>query len=237
MNQNLILTLSNYPNFCFQLDEVISSYPNLAIKNAGEQKYLKGILDVPNDIGEIVGSFLIEIRFSAKFPYRFPHVYETGGIIPNEADWHKYTDHRCCLTVEADEIVKCKNRITLKEFIGKHVVAFLANYIYRKETGGYKNGDYGHWILGPFQFYSHLLKTSDSQLWIQYFQNVFRHTLYKKDRNEKCFCGSNIAFKKCHKVVFDTLREIGEEQVSKDFINIYEGCESYLSAHHQKELQ
>ncbi|HEX8332000.1 MAG TPA: hypothetical protein VF622_05215 [Segetibacter sp.] len=235
--QNLILALSNYKIFCNQLEDLINTYPNLAIKESGGEKYVKGILDVPNDLGDTVGSFLIEIRFAPKFPFRFPDVYEVGGIIPNEADWHKYPDHRCCLTVEPDEILKCKNSITLKEFVANHVFAFLANYIYRKETGVYKNGDYGHWIIGIHQFYSELLKTKDYNLWLVYFENVFRHKPYKKDRNVKCFCESDLIFKKCHKLVFDTLREIGEEQVLKDFKTIIKECENYLSAHQQKDSQ
>lgn len=206
--------------FLAQLEGVVRKYPNLTIKCIEGILFLKGIVDVPNDNGDIVGSFLIEIHSTPKFPYRFPKVFETGGMIPNEADWHKYADGSLCFTVEADEILKARTGVKLTMFIEQQVVPFLANHIYRKEKGCYKNEDYKHGIAGIAQFYATLLQTSDYKKWITYTDYVFRNKPYKKDRNRYCFCGRNQKFKKCHKIVFDILRDIGEEQVIKDLNNI-----------------
>ena len=218
--QNHILAPTNYTVFCAQLEEVVSKYPNLAIKSSECGKYLKGIVDVPSDKGDVVGSFLIEIHFTSKFPYRFPKVLETGGVIPCEADWHKYTDESLCLTVEAEEILICKAGITLTQFLTNQVIPFFANHIHRKENGTYKNGDYGHGATGTFEFYATLLKTEDIEQWVDYFEFVFRSKTFQNDRNLPCFCGSPLKFKNCHKLIFNSFREIGEEQVIKDFKNI-----------------
>jgi hypothetical protein len=37
-------------------------------------------------------------------PHRFLKLYEVGGDILNNVDWHKYNDNSC-LTVEPDEII------------------------------------------------------------------------------------------------------------------------------------
>jgi hypothetical protein len=217
--QNHILGTDNYRIFCIQLQESILKYPNLRIKQNDEIKYLNGILDISDEEKNIIGSFLIEIHFSSLFPYRFPCLLETGGSILNEADWHKYQNSRCCITVEAEEILNCKHGISVIEFIDKYAIPFFANFIYRKENGLYKNGEYGHSIIGPFQFYSDLFKTDDPKLWVQYFKNVFRNLPYNKNRNETCFCGSKNKFKHCHRIVFEKIFDIGEKQVLKDFQN------------------
>lgn len=200
----------------------------MSVKVRNDKKYLKGILDVPNDEGEVIGSFLIEIHCSSNYPYRFPILYETGGSIPNEGDWHKYNDGSCCITVQAAEILECRTGVTLLLFITKHVVGFLANYIYKKETNTYKNGEYGHHVMGPFQFYSHLMKTSDFKLWNKYFQHIFLRDTYRSERNVPCFCNSGLKYKNCHSKIFETLKDIGKDQILKDFKNIYKECEEYL---------
>src|SRR6202008_2239035 len=105
---------------------------------------LKGVLDIPNDHNEIVDSFLIEIHFVKCFPYCFPVLYEIGGRIPDEADWHKFQDGSCCITVAPDEKLKCKNGINVSQFIRQHAIPYFANYLYKKITTKYKNGEYSH---------------------------------------------------------------------------------------------
>lgn len=211
---------NNYQLFCSQLRNVVTQFPNLRIKEINGVQYLKGILDIPNDEGDIVGSFLIELHFSKGFPYRFPILLETGGVIPNEADWHKYQNSACCITVGAEEILFCKNGLSLNDFIEKHAIAFFANFIYRKVNGVYKNGEYGHWMLGPKQFYTELLKTEEQKVWLLYFDNVFEGLKYNHERNHHCFCGSGKKFKSCHRIIFNTLKDIGRHQVASDFKEI-----------------
>lgn len=107
-----MLTVS-YEIFCHQLEYVIKKFPNFKIEESGSGKILKGILDITNSENEVVSSFSVEIRFSPGFPFRFPFLFEVGGDIPNEADWHKYPNGRCCITVDPDEILKCKNGISV----------------------------------------------------------------------------------------------------------------------------
>lgn len=179
--------------------------------------FLRGILDISNDNNEIVGHFLIEVRCSEKFPFRFPILFETGGEIPNGADWHKYNNGSCCITVLANEILICKNGIVVALFIEKYAIPYFANSIHKKQTEVYKNGEYAHGIKGVSQFYESLMKTSDHDLWIQYFKNVFRGLKIESGRNNFCFCGSGDKFKHCHLEVFNNLLQIGEKQVLSDF--------------------
>lgn len=183
--------------------------------------FLRGILDIPNDKNEIVGHFLIEVCCSEKFPFRFPILIETGGEIPNGADWHKYNNGSCCITVLANEILICKNGIGVAFFIEKYVIPYFANYIHKRLTGEYKNGEYAHGIEGISQFYESLMKTANRDLWIQYFKNVFQELRVECGRNDPCFCGSGGKYKQCHLEVFNNLWQIGEIQIRNDFNLIF----------------
>jgi len=212
------MELNNQILFNEQLVDTLLQYPNLKImQEIPDVLYLQGILDIKNDANETVGHFLIEIHCSENFPNRFPILFETGGEIPNEADWHKYKDGGCCITVWTDELLKCKNGITVLFFIEKYAIPYFANQIHKKQTGQYKNGEYAHGIKGISQFYEELLKTSNKELWIQYFKNTFRNLKVDFGRNDLCFCGSEKKYKNCHLNIFSTLHQIGEKRVLNDF--------------------
>ena len=208
---------NNYIIYCSQLKDIIIKYPNLSIIEVDSKKVLKGILDIPNDDKIIVGSYLIEIHFADGFPFRFPKLFEKGGAIINDIDWHKYPDESCCITVLPDEIVKCKHGISVLEFIEKYCFSFLANHKHRILEGHYLNGEYAHGLSGFIQFYSVLLKTTDTSIWKEYYKHVFRQVIFLTDRNGLCFCGSQLKFKKCHKIIFDTMRDIGQREMFHHF--------------------
>ena len=67
------------------------------------------------------------------------------------------------------------------------------------------------------EFYIDLLKTTEPKIWVNYIKHVFSGSIYSTDRNNDCFCGSKVKFKKCHKVIFDKLWDIGRQQIFSDF--------------------
>lgn len=148
------MTPNNLDIFIWLLNDAQRCYPNLNIvKDIWNQPFLKGVLDIPNDDGVIVGHFLIEIHFSTLFPFRFPTMFEIGGDIPMEANWHKNADGSCCITVLPDELAKCKHGITVAGYIRDYAIPYFANQIYRKEMKFYKNGEYAHNQAGLLQYY------------------------------------------------------------------------------------
>ena len=211
-----LIVLDSYEIFNAQLSDVLLHFPDLNVITKDKKKFLKGILDIPNSEGEIVNSFFIEIHCTKLFPYRFPILHEIGGSIPCEADWHKYNDNSCCITVEPEEILVCKNGITVLSFVRNQVIPYLANQSYRMLQGVYKD-EFPHGIKGLFIFYSDLMKTTDINKWWQYANQAFDGMKTKSERNKLCFCGSGMKYKRCHDKVFDQLRYIGKENILKDF--------------------
>lgn len=202
-------------SFLEQVEDYVNRNPHFKLISTTEEDYLKGILSVPNDEGEVIGDFLIEIRNHDKFPLAFPILFEVGGQIPNEPDWHKYSDHSCCITVQAEEILLCKNGITVEWFIKSQAIPFLANYLFRKAKGFYKNGEFAHGTEGNHQYYEKLFQTKDKKKWVEYYQFAFDIKKHGLHRNQKCMCGSGKKFKNCHTLVFRKLKLIGKENVYK----------------------
>ncbi|TNE81395.1 MAG: hypothetical protein EP332_04550 [Bacteroidetes bacterium] len=205
---------TNSASFAEQLQDVVTEYSNLRILYDGNgAPYLKGVLDVHDDERNVVGHFLIEVHCSEGFPYRFPALLEVGGEIPNKDDWHKYENNRCCITVLPDEIIKCKHGISVSTFVEKHAIPYLANHIYKKLEGKYKNGEYAHGLPAWSQFYGELMKTENKEKWMDYADMAFGKKKESCGRNDTCVCGSGLKFKNCHLKVLDSLRDIGEKEV------------------------
>lgn len=212
--------MKSYDIFQSELNNVISFYSNLKIKEKNGSKYLKGILDI-YDAGKIyVRSFSIEIYHREGYPFLFPIVKETGGEIPISNDWHKYGDGSCCLTIPPREIIECSQGITLLKFINDHVIPYFANQSHKLLFGKYKD-EYSHGKEGFKEFYEDLMGTPDVNKWYENYNYAFgKKALPMLDKYDKCFCGNGKRYDKCHLKIFDNLRLIGESQVKIDFRNI-----------------
>lgn len=206
--------LVNNKAFNEQLDSFVKEYPNFQKKTDSDNPYLKGILDIPDDEGIVAGSFSVEIHPTSDFPYAFPILYEVGGEIPCEADWHKYSDGSCCLTVRAKEKLMCKNGINLVWFVQNIAVPYFANQLYKKQTGKYLQ-EYSHGGEGIWEFYAELFHSRDYKVWRRCLENSFGNS--KFERNGECYCNSGKKYKKCHLPIENEIRSIGKTQIENDF--------------------
>ncbi len=197
-----------------QIESLIKEYPNFQMKTDLEYPYLKGILDIPDDEGIVAGSFSVEIHPTSDFPNAFPILYEVGGEIPCEVDWHKYPDSSCCLTVRAKEKLMCKNGITLVWFVQNMAIPYFANQLCRKQTGSYLH-EYSHGAKGIWEFYKELFHSQNPEIWKRCLDNTFSNG--KNKRNVQCYCNSGKKYKKCHMPIENDVAKIGKEQIIKDF--------------------
>ena len=206
--------VANNETFNGQLDSFVKEYPNFQKKTDSEHPYLKGILDIPDDEGTVAGSFSVEIHPTSDFPYAFPILYEVGGDIPCDADWHKYQDNSCCLTVPAKERLLCKNGITLIWFVKNIAIPYFANQLHKRQTGKYLQ-EYSHGTDGIWEFYAELFHSRDSEVWKRCLDNTFGSG--KNERNGQCYCNSGKKYKKCHLPIEYDVWKVGNEQIIKDF--------------------
>jgi hypothetical protein len=189
----------NYLSFVSQLNDVCREFPHLRIKTLDEKQYLKGTIEVSDAEHTAKKNYLIEIHFAEGFPYRFPKLFEVGGDIPCEADFHKYSNNSCCITAPIDEFFKCKNGITVLQFINEQVIPYLANQWYRQITGKFKD-EYSHGNKGQLECLC---------------DYAFGEKKNNLGRNDKCFCGSNKKYKKCCMPFIAQIQQVGKEKMTQ----------------------
>lgn len=198
-----------YSIFVDQLNQVIHRYPDFEISSKNGKEFLRGNLEIIDDEGKSWESFQVKIKYKEGFPYRFPKVFETSDRIPKIADWHIYKDGSCCIDVLPSEIIKCRDGITIVDFIENELTPYLFNQAYRMVEGYYVNAGYSHGLMGIYEFFSSRLRTrKDVRKTLSLMHYIA--TKPRLNRSNKCFCGSNELFRKCHMQAYDELNKLDE---------------------------
>ena len=216
--------------FLVEAMEACLAFPTLAVDDTGSKPILRGDLQVIDSNGHEWGRYEIEIHPSPEFPARYPALYETSGKIPRIGDWHIYEDTgACCVNVLPAEILRCRRGITVTEYIQEEVIPYLFNQTHRRVEGYYVNGEYGHGLIGVYEFYRDLFGKSHGILrMIELMREVTR--LEKPQRTSTCFCGSGQKYRHCHKTAFEACTAIGREVVAADADRLERVIPSLLAA-------
>lgn len=197
-----------------QVDELILTFPKLR-KAVTEENVtiVRGQLEVIDRDGKHWETYQVEIHPRDGFPYCFPLVFETGGKIPRISDWHVYEDtESCCIAVEPEEHLICKDGLSLTTFVKNHVLPYFFNQTFWKVEGYYKNGEYAHGKRGIYQFYDEALNTKgDVKETIRLLVAIAETK--KPGRTHRCFCGSKQKFRKCHREGYEKLSGLGKEML------------------------
>jgi len=213
--------MTGYNIFINQIDQVVERYSNFNIVEDSEEKYLQGELQVVDRSGVFWESYQLEIKHHPDFPYRFPKVFEISDKIPKIADWHINKDHSFCIDVDASEIIKCKDGLSLIEFIEKELTPYLFNQTHRKVQGHYVGGEYSHGLKGIYEFYSDSLKTGDNvRKTLSLMMFIATHS--RPNRSNKCFCESGELFRHCHRKAYDELKVLGQKHLENDLQLLYQ---------------
>lgn len=154
--------------------------------------------------------YSIKIVGNAEYPNRFPLVFETAGRIPINIDWHVFPDGHCCLMPIPQEILTCNKGFTLASFINNEVVPYFWNQKYR-ELHGYFLNERSHGDQGTIEFFQDKLNTP-SRLLTKHCLN-FIATCKEPKNTDKCFCGSESKYKKCHRPAFRELSQLGKKML------------------------
>lgn len=198
-----------YGVFVSQLDEATMSFPSLQRVVVNGEEILKGSLSIIDKDGKHWEDYEVEIHVSEEFPYRFPRLFEVSGKIPRIADWHVYEDTgSCCVKILPEEVLRCKNGITVTEYIQEEVLPYLFNQTHRRTEGYYVNGEHSHGLRGIFEYYANILNTGDNiKLTVQLLRYIATND--RPARTAACFCGNGNKFRQCHRLAFDRIKPIG----------------------------
>jgi hypothetical protein len=203
-----------------EFESIRELYPDLKAVFNGKLWQLKGYLDIIDEFGKKWDRYRVKIVYPYNFPNATPVLFETEGRIPHEADFHINSDGSCCLTVPAMEIVILKRGINTLDFIRELVIPFLANQTYKRKLGDYAGKEFGHGSKGIYQFYKDVFKIDDTGHLISAIGRVLNNSL--PGRNDSCFCGSSLKFKRCHQSAIEYLKPVPKDIILKDFRTLEE---------------
>jgi len=178
---------------------------NIISNNGGQ--FLTGELDIVDSTGKLWETYSVEIKSCLYYPKRFPKLFDTGDTFPKIADWHVYEDDKsCCIDITPNEILICKEGLSVNDYIQRFGIPYLANQTFRKREGYYLYGEYSHGIIGRIEFYQSKLRAKSPAELIAMLKLIIEG--YDPGRREYCpFC-HKVKFRKCHQDAFRELQNI-----------------------------
>ncbi|KAA5534562.1 hypothetical protein F0919_08040 [Taibaiella lutea] len=206
--------MEHYKQFLNDINEVLEYFPELNHIDRDGVPILLGSINLIAEDGEKLDRYEIEIHPPANYPNSYPLIYETGGRIPHNIDWHVYSDGHFCIAVPIQERLDCLDGINLKGFIQKQIMGFLFNQTFRRKNG-YFYRERAHGLLGRLEFYKEYLKLEDIKAVSTSLRIIA--TGLELGSDSKCFCGENRKFKKCHRRILRDLEKKASNLVKNDF--------------------
>lgn len=165
---------------------ISNTFPGLSLTEKHGKPVVVGELALVDNEGVLHTNYSIEIHPVEEYPDRFPFVFETGGRIPRNIDWHIFeTDGHCCLKNQPEEILTCKAGINLIGFVEKEITPYFFNQLYREKHGHFLQ-ERSHGLLGELEFFFDLFGTTD--LLKPYELMLFVSKRIEPSRTEDCFC-------------------------------------------------
>ncbi|GAB2562164.1 SEC-C metal-binding domain-containing protein [Spirosoma aerophilum] len=172
--------------------------------------FIYGNIPLHDTEGELIDNYSVKIVPTDEYPSKLPFVFETGGRIPINIDWHVFSDGHCCLMPFPQETLTCKKGIKLANFIEKEVVPYFYNQKHR-ELYGYFLKERSHGNKGHTEFFQDKFNSTDPMLIAKGLRYIAQH---KEPKNtDKCFCGSGSKYGKCHRQVFRELSLFSEQEL------------------------
>ncbi len=225
--------MNGYSVFEQEAKEVVEKYKELSYKSEDGIPCIFGSLVLSNEYGCIEDTYQIEIKPVDDYPNLFPLVFETGGRIPRNVDWHVFEPTgNCCIASPPEEIIICNSGFTLLSFIDNQVKNYFYSQIFRNQNG-YFLKERSHGNKGWIEFFEETFMTN----------NIFNieFGLYqiiegkKIDRVSICFCGSGKKYRKCHKKSYSILSKLSLDTI-KFFLYALKETNEYKIADYKRKL-
>lgn len=185
-------------NFIEGFNKAKEKYPNLVHDTPTFLDYpykISGDFEIIDSENYHWGTFKGSVHFHSTYPKGFALLQDQSKSFPWNLDWH--IDEKsglCCVCGPIRNIEISSKGISVLGFIENYALPFYANQVYRREFGNYKNGDYSHFEEGVWENFEEEFSTSDRSQILK----ILISMNAKRGRNELCFCGSGLKFKKCH---------------------------------------
>jgi hypothetical protein len=173
---------------------------------------LTGKLQLSDDQGEWLDTYEVKIVCTPDYPLSFPLVYETGGRIPVNIEWHVYPDGHACICAIPEEMIVCSRGITLQTFINDWMRPYFFNQKHR-EMHGFFLKERPHGPAGNIQFFHEIFKMDD----LRHIAGMLFYIRSKPEPNrvQNCFCGSGEKYRRCHRDAFRLFRALPVDKLDQ----------------------
>lgn len=204
-------------NFEEDFETALELFPKLRMiwDSQHESWYIKGQLDICDEIGEYWDSFDIQIIVPKSYPHCVPLVKEVSRLIKRDIDWHISKEGICCLDIDHKMLFLGARGIKIRDFIRSLVYPYFANQLYRMRTGKYAGEEFRHHFGGIQQFFSEDLKICDAETAILILEAILNNKL--PGRNDPCVCRRR-KFKKCHLTSVEFLSSLPKARLEMDLV-------------------
>lgn len=212
-NQTLGPVNNGFQIFLNEAELILSEFPRLTLDAGSSNSVpsISGTIQLNDEKGSIIDGYQIKIIPTTEYPFRFAHVFETGGRIPINIDWHIYPDGHCCIRSIPEEILICRKGINLHGFINDQLKPYFFNQKYREIHGYYLN-ERPHGTEGNFQFFSEAFRTTDAGTIVNGLDLIKQRN--EPNRVSECFCGSGLKYRKCHRDTFRLLNAFTNDELN-----------------------
>ncbi|QEC40241.1 SEC-C domain-containing protein [Pseudobacter ginsenosidimutans] len=177
---------------------LVQEYPELEhVMIQGEIPFVHGQLLLKDEEGDLITEYSIRMEPGPDYPNWFPWVFETGGRIPINIDWHIFENKgNCCIASAPEEALICRKGITLTSFVRFQVIPYFFNQLHRERMGFFLN-ERSHGNLGHLEFFMEEFETKDVSIVIKLLNEA--RSRKEPKSNSRCICGSKRKYQKCHR--------------------------------------
>lgn len=178
-------------------EKVKEKYPHLGDLVLTEEGLVSnGKIEIIDPSGILWRTLKVQIEIPEKYPLTPPVIYEIGGELPHEPEWHINGDGSCCVGPNAKIFRLLNSLITIEGWLNIIVMPYFFDQVHKLEKGVYKGKEYAHGSYGLIEDYKDWWKLEHDKEVIEKLKLITNWNKYP--RNKSCYCGSGIKFKKCH---------------------------------------
>jgi hypothetical protein len=182
--------------------EVQGRYPNLHFYPHNDRVIVRGTFPILEE-GKELDRYAVEIALLADFPESVPLVWEVGGRIPRNADYHINAGGEACLFVPDERWRAYPPGATFLQFLDGPVRNFFLGQSIFRETCQWPFGQRPHGAPGIYQYYEELLGCADKEIVREYI-DFLRKPQVKG--HFSCPCKSGKIVRQCHRQQLADLR-------------------------------
>jgi hypothetical protein len=197
--------------------DLFEKYPNLHVFiNQDEVVEIAGSFPVLGACGEELDRYSVSIILPKSYPKDLPKVYEVGGRLPHNSNYHINNDGSACVLIPDDRWQCFPEGAPFLHYLDVPLRNFFLSQTYYEEKGIWPFGQWSHGKEGVFEYYRWLLGSVDN-LTIHRFLHILKKNNLKKHYD--CPCGSGHKIKKCCLTKIRDLRSKIFPQVASKALN------------------